>query len=127
MSDSVEYFGRGVKWSTSEKKIARRAYNAAFERQCSSIAAETNRMLKRMSNPAEIWGIEEYLSERRRDVARVYHYSYSDLDIVLSRLMGDGWLTEADLDGLQSDKIADIKRGAENFREMCADRQESKL
>jgi hypothetical protein len=60
--------------------------------------------------------VPDYLSERRRDVSRVYHYSYSDLDIVFSRLMRDGWLTEADLAGLRPEKIADIKRGAEVFR-----------
>ena len=33
-----------------------------------------------------VWRVHDYLSERRRDVSRVYHYSYSDLDIVFSRL-----------------------------------------
>ena len=37
-------------------------------------------------------------------------------DIVFSRLMCDGWLTEADLVGLRPEKIADIKRWAEVFR-----------
>ena len=116
MIESVEQFGRGVKWSASEKKIARKAYDAAFERQCRAVTAEAKRMLENISEPAEIWRVHDYLSERRRDVSRVYHYSYSDLDIVFSRLMGDGWLTEADLEGLRPEKIANIKHGAEVFR-----------
>lgn len=40
----------------------------------------------------------------------------SHLDIVFARLMGDGWLTEADLAGLQAEKIASTKHGVEVFR-----------
>ena len=116
MTEPVEQFGRSVSWSASEKKIARRAYDAAFERQCRAVAAETKRMLENMREPAEIWGVHDYLSENRRYVSRVYHYSYSDLDMVFSRLMSDGWLTEADLAGLHPEKIADIKRASEVFR-----------
>jgi hypothetical protein len=73
-------------------------------------------------------GLEcDYLGDYRRDVSRLYHYSYSNLDIVFSQVMSEGWLTEADLVGLQSDKIWDIKRGAESSRQMCDDRNESKL
>lgn len=116
MIESVEQFGRGVSWSASEKKIARKAYDAAFERQCRAVTAEAKRMLENVSEPAEIWRVHDYLTERRRDVSRVYHFSYSDLDIVFSRLMSDGWLTEADLAGLRPEKIANIRRGAEVFR-----------
>ncbi len=43
---------------------------------------------------------------------RRYRYSYSSLIMIFSILMRDGWLTEADLVGLQEDKIARIKLGA---------------
>ena len=37
----------------------------------------------------------------------------SDLLQVFSILMRDGWLKEADLDGIQPEKIVEIKEGAE--------------
>jgi DUF2075 family protein len=38
--------------------------------------------------------------------------------------MRDGWLKEADLVGLQPDKIADIKAFAESLRKMFNDAEE---
>jgi hypothetical protein len=43
---------------------------------------------------------------------------YSDFLQVFSVLMRDDWLKEADLVGLQPEKIADIKRSAEGLRRM---------
>jgi hypothetical protein len=40
---------------------------------------------------------------------RIYDYRYSVLRLVFARLLRDGWLSEADLAGLQKDKIDDIK------------------
>jgi hypothetical protein len=37
--------------------------------------------------------------------------------------MLDEWLTEADLVGLQPEKIADITRGAESLRRILADQE----
>jgi hypothetical protein len=62
--------------------------------------------------PSDIWRVQEYLSQHRKTVDRIYQYSYSSLILVFSILMRDGWLTEADLVGLQQEKIAKIKLGA---------------
>jgi hypothetical protein len=108
--ESVEQFGNEVTWTTIEKKTARRAFDKAFERHCAAIAAEARRMLEKMSTPSDIWRVEEYLYEHRKAADRIYDYRYSHLLVVFSRLMRDGWLTGADLAGLQQEKIAEIRR-----------------
>jgi hypothetical protein len=97
-------------WTGSEKKVARRAFDRAFERQCATIAAEAKRMLS--AGPSEVWRVHDYLSGQRKIVDRIYDYRYSRLLDVFSILLRDGWLRDADLAGLQEEKIERIKRWA---------------
>lgn len=76
-------------------------------------------------DPSDLWELETYLTESRKTVDRIYQYRYSDLLQVFSILMRDGWLKEADLDGVQPDKIAEIKDAAEAFRRMFNDTEET--
>ena len=105
-------FDHELRWTSAEKKTARRAFDRAFERHGAAITAEVRRMLENATAPADIWRVQEYLSEQRRTVDRTYRYSYSGLILIFSILMRDGWLTEADLVGLQQEKIVRIKLGA---------------
>jgi hypothetical protein len=67
-------------------------------------------------DPSDLWELERYLTESRKTIDRVYQYRYSDLLRVFSILMRDGWLKEADLVGLQPDKIAEVKHSAGALR-----------
>jgi hypothetical protein len=97
-------------WTGSEKKTARRAFDRAFGRQCAAIATEAKRMMG--AGPSEIWRVHDYLSGQRKIVDRIYDYRYSRLLDVFSILLRDGWLRDADLAGLQEEKIERIKRWA---------------
>jgi len=108
--DSAGQLDHELRWTPSEKKAARRAYDKAFELQCAAITKEVKRMLQKMSNPGDIWRIEEYLYEKRKEVDRLFQFSYSRLILVFSILMRDGWMTDADLAGLDQEKIDRIKR-----------------
>jgi hypothetical protein len=119
--NTVEYFRREVKWTATEKKVARKAFDKALERHCIAAATEARRMLENMTDPSDVWGVEAYLSERRKTMDRTCHYSYSDLLDVFSTLTVDGWLKEEDLGGIQPQKIADIKNGAEALRRIFQD------
>jgi hypothetical protein len=110
--ETSRQFDYELAWTATEKKAARQAFNKAFERHCAAVTAEVRRMLEDATAPADIWRIQEYLAEQRKIVDRIYHYSYSGLILVFWILMRDGWLKEADLVGLQQDKIARIKLGA---------------
>jgi len=75
-------------------------------------------MMANVADPSDLWQVEAYLTESRKTVDRLYRFRYSDLLRVFSILLRDEWLNEADLAGLQPEKISDIKRGAEVFRGM---------
>lgn len=98
-----------ITWTPAEKKAARRAFDAAYERECRAIAEKLRRMIEDESDPRSIWRIHDYLSEQRRETDEKYDYRYSVLILVFSRLLKEGWLTEADLSDLHEDKIERIR------------------
>ena len=106
--ESPEQFMKYVPWTPAEKKAARRAFEEALGRHLSSIIAEARRRMANVVNPSDLWELETYLTESRKTIDRVYQYRYSDLLRVFAILMRDGWLKEADLVGLQPDKIAKV-------------------
>lgn len=98
-----------LQWSKAEKQAARRAFDAAYERECRAIRAKLEQMLEGGSDIRQIWRIHDYLSEQRRETDRKYDYRYSVLIWVFARLLREGWITEADFSGLREDKIQRIK------------------
>jgi len=79
-------------------------------------------MMADVADPSDLWQVEAYLTESRKTVDRLYQFRYSDLLQVFSILMRDEWLKDADLVGLQPEKIADIKRSAAVFRRMLLEK-----
>lgn len=75
-------------------------------------------MLQQCSDPADVWRVHDYLSEKRLEVDRKYDYRYSVLIQVLGRLLAQGWVNEAELLKLKSDKLELIRRIAANQREL---------
>ena len=114
--NSIDYLRDAVEWSAAEKKVAHKAFDQALQRNLSTVMAEAKRMMANVSEPSQLWELEAYLTESRKTVDRIYKFRYSDLLRIFAILMRDNWLKEADLAGLQPEKIADIKRGAEIFR-----------
>jgi hypothetical protein len=113
--ESIAQHKRDETWAPTEKKLARIAFDKAFERQCAAITQEARRMLEVTTAPSDVFRVQEYLTEQRRIVDRIYDYRYSRLLEVFGRLLSDGWLREGDLKGLQPEKIAKIKREASFF------------
>src|SRR6266478_3980445 len=116
--DSLEQFTDVVRWTGAEKRVARRAFDVALERQLSAITAQAKRMMANVADPSDLWQVEAYLTESRKTVDRIYQFRYSHLLRVFSILMRDDWLKEADLVGLQPEKIADITRSVEGLRRL---------
>jgi hypothetical protein len=119
--ESPEQFIKYVPWTPAEKKAARRAFDEALGRHLSAIIAEAKRRMANVVDPSDLWELETYLTESRKTIDRIYQYRYSDLLRVFSILMRDGWLKEADLVGLQPDKIAEVKDSAEALRRILND------
>jgi hypothetical protein len=123
--ESPEQFIKHVPWTPAEKKAARRAFDEALGRHLSAIMAEAKRRMANVVDPSDLWELEAYLTESRKTIDRIYQYHYSDLLRVFAILMRDGWLEEADLVGLQPDKIAEVKDSAEVFRRIFNDTNET--
>jgi hypothetical protein len=99
-------------WSGAEKKIARKAFDRAFERQCATITEKAQQMLATTSPPHGIWQVHDYLSRERKKVDQTYDYRYSVLISVFAQLLRQGWLKKTDLAGLPPDKIELIESWA---------------
>jgi hypothetical protein len=98
-----------VRWSAAEKKIARRAFDQAYQRQCAAIRANAKKMLATASAPSDMWKVHDYRSVQRRRTDKIYDYRYSVLLTVFARLLKEKWLNVADLAGLQESKIEKIE------------------
>ncbi len=66
-------------------------------------------MLRDSAEPDEIWRIDDFLSEKRKEFNRKYDFRYSVLIGVFGRLLQEGWVTQEDLAGLQADKLEFIQ------------------
>ena len=100
-------------WSKSEKAIARIAFDAALQRELQDVMQKTKQMANQIKEPADVWDLEHYLTERRKEIDRKYDYRYSQLKHVFGRLLHEGRLREEELRGLGEDKLKSIRSLAE--------------
>jgi hypothetical protein len=99
-----------IGWSSSEKKIARRAFDAALDTALAAIIAEFKRRAAAATTSDEMWDMEDYLRRQRRQIEETFDYRYSQLPFVFARLISAGYLDEAQLAGLSDDKLHEIRR-----------------
>jgi hypothetical protein len=107
-------------WSKSEKAIARTAFDAALGRELHEVIQEAKRMANGIQKSSDLWDLEHYLTERRKEIDRKYDYRYSQLTHVFGRLLYENRLTEEDLRGLREDKLKSIRSLAKFLGESAA-------
>lgn len=107
-------------WSRSEKTIARKAFDAALERELHEVMQETKKMASQIKEPSDLWDLERYLTERRKDIDRKYDTRGSRLKDVLGRLLFENRLGEEDLRGLREEKMKSIRSFAQFLRDDAA-------
>ncbi|HLH49680.1 MAG TPA: hypothetical protein VKV96_10085 [Roseiarcus sp.] len=100
---------RNVEWSPEEKKIARRAFEAARVETLAKTLAEFKRRASEAATPDDMWAVEKYLRQKRGEIDTAFDYRYSTLLLVFARLIRDGSLDEARLAGLSDDKLKIIR------------------
>ncbi|HMV59452.1 MAG TPA: hypothetical protein PLT48_16305 [Nitrospira sp.] len=101
-----------IRWSTSEKKIARTVFEAALSRELGEALAELKSRAASAVNPEDMWSIREYLERVQREIDEKYDYRYSQLLAVFGRLLWEGRITEAELSGLSEEKLDYVRRFA---------------
>jgi hypothetical protein len=102
----------GETWTDGEKKIARRAFEAALHRELAEVMAEFKSRAVSAKESEDMWAVQEYLAQARRDIDRKYDYRYSQLDLVFGRLLREKRIEELELKGLAEEKLAYIRRVA---------------
>jgi len=117
--DSYPYQNEPI-WSRSEKAIARTAFDAALKRDLHEVMEEARQMANQIEQPSDLWDLEHYLTQRRKEIDRKYDYRYSELTHVFGRLLRESRLSEEELRGLREDKLKAIRSFAKFLAKMDA-------
>ena len=100
-------------WSRSEKTIARKAFDAALGRELDEVIQEAKKTAGQIQKSSDLWDLEHYLTERRKEINRKYDFRSSRLTDVLGRLLYENRLDEEDLRGLREEKMKSIRSFAQ--------------
>ena len=101
-------------WSKPERTIARKVCDAALKREIQDVIRKAKQMANQIKEPADLWDLEHYLTEQRKDIDRKYESRASRLKDVLGRLLYERRISEEELRGLPEDKLKAIRSFA-NF------------
>lgn len=98
-----------LRWSASEKKIARSAYEQARESMLAELVTEFKARAAAVVTPSDMWALEDYLRQQRQELDEILDYRYSQLPLVFARLVREGHLDETRLVGLSEEKLEIIR------------------
>ena len=107
-------------WSRSEKAIARKAFDAALGQELHEVIQEAKKMASQIKEASDLWDLEHYLTERRKEINRKYEFRGSRLTDVLGRLLYENRLGEDDLRGLREEKMKSVCSFAQFLRDSAA-------
>ena len=119
MQDNYPYQNEPI-WSRSEKTIARKAFDAALGRELHELIQEAKKMASQIKQSSDLWDLEHYLTQRRKEIDRKYDFRGSRLKDVLGRLLYENRLGEEDLRGLREEKLKSIRSFAQFLRDEAA-------
>jgi hypothetical protein len=97
-----------IKWSQTEKKVAKAAFDEAYNREIQALIEEVRARSGEIAELDDLWKLHDFLSARRHDIDGKYDYQYADLIFVFARLVREGWLHLNELDGLAPDKLTKV-------------------
>lgn len=107
-------------WSKSEKAVARKAFDAALGRELHEVIQKTKQMATSIQQSSDLWELEKYLTQRRKEIDRKYTYRHSELTQVFGRLLHERRVSEQELRGLREDKLKSIRSVAEFLAKYAA-------
>ena len=105
------------KWTEAEKKIARRAFDAAFDVALAGLMSEFKKKAAAVTTASEMWELEDYLRSQRRNIDYLFDYRYSQLCFVFGQLIQLGHLDETQLASLSDEHLTEIRRIVKQIRE----------
>jgi len=102
-----------ARWSNAERKIARRAFEHALKQELQEVVQKVKEMAREIKGSSELWELEDYLTQRRKEINRKYEYRGAKLRFVLGTLLHEGRLTEEHLMGFGEDKLKEFRSYAD--------------
>lgn len=96
-------------WSSSEKSAARAVFDAALKRELQEVMQQVKQTVNQINEPAQMWELERYLTERRKEIDRKYDFRSSRLTGVFGVLLHERRITEEELRRFGMDKIKVIR------------------
>ena|ERR1700722_2895486 len=103
---------RELKWSSTEKAIARRCFDRALQQELDAAIQSTKQKAAKIKQASELWELERHLTHLRKKLDDQYEYKYSTLILLFADLVREGKLDPEDLRGLSRDKLRHIRRHA---------------
>jgi len=92
------------------RKVHRRkAFDLALHRELDASIRETKERAAQIEQPSQLWDLEHYLTQRRKQIDRQFDFRYSVLPLVFGNLIREGRLSEKELHGLAEDKLRFIR------------------
>lgn len=99
-------------WKQSEKKIARRVFDAALAQEYERLLAETRRRAAAIDSREALWDLRDYLNEQAAEMDRKFDDRYSQLIYVFGRLLHEKRIALDELQGLDEGRLDDIRHFA---------------
>ena len=93
-------------WSKAEKKIAKQAFDLAYDRKCQKIIEQIKK--QRLSDAEDIWELGSFINKQQKEVDHMFDFRYSQLVLVFSILIKKNLLSLKDLAGLNDEKLARV-------------------
>ncbi len=96
---------KNTKWSDADKKIARRAFDAALQRECMALVEQFRTSAAQVKNLDDIWVINDHFTKQRKLIDRKYDYRYSQLIFLFGQLLREKFIEAQDIEGLSEEKL----------------------
>jgi hypothetical protein len=84
------------------------------------VIQKAKKMASQIQRSSDLWDLEHYLTERRKEINRKYDFRGSRLTDVLGRLLYENRLSQEELRGLREDKLKAIRSFAKFLAEDAA-------
>ena len=103
---------RELKWSSTERVVARRCYERILQQELDAAIQSTKERAAKISQASELWELERHLTRLGKEIDRKYQYKYSTLVLFFADCVREGRLDLDDLRGLADDKLSYIRQHA---------------
>jgi hypothetical protein len=100
---------RELKWSSTERAVARRCYERMLQQELDAAIQSTKERAAKISQASELWELKRHLTRLGKEIDRKYQYKYSTLVPFFADCVREGKLDLEDLRGLADEKLCYIR------------------